>query len=347
MDIGAPIAANTVFRIQDCTMDFELSMIHTPNFDELVSELKASVRDFKFCQKIGGEGDCRVFKCLLEGGKFALKTVRLEEEEPCTMQPREILIISSLKDKRVMKFYKAWVEPWVYKKRPIADYLFIQLELCSSTLKDLLLPENFNTNLDRWNLSEEIAKAVKTIHDESIVHRDLKPDNVFFGADMGVRIGDFGDSCIGHDELGGYGGTPGLGTPYYSAPELAFAQKITEKVDTYSVGVMFLEIFTRFQTFFERREAFEGLINGAIPDSCCALVGDREGAHELVKRMTAVEPAYRPSDTEILEYIQQITSEELGDGVDGSQAGDEAVPYIQQITSQELGDGVDGSQAEG
>jgi serine/threonine protein kinase len=92
------------------------------------------------------------------------------------------------------------------------------------------LPENVESIVDRLFLFEEMVKSLKTIHSELIVHRDLKPDNIFFGADMGVRIVDFGDACIGRDEFGACGGTPNLGTKNYSAPELGTAQKITEKV---------------------------------------------------------------------------------------------------------------------
>ena len=63
------------------------------------------------------------------------------------------------------------------------------------------------------------------------MHRDLKPDNIFLNSDMVVRVGDFGDACIGADELGLYGrGTSNLGTRYYIAPELNSRGKVTEKV---------------------------------------------------------------------------------------------------------------------
>ncbi|KAK1612680.1 hypothetical protein QYE76_036353 [Lolium multiflorum] len=304
MDIGAPIPASTVFRNRDCVMDFQLHMIDASIFTELVSELRASVGDFKFCLKLGGENECRVFKCLYQGRKFALKTIRLNE--CCNTEPREVDIISSLKDKHVMAFYQAWVEPWIYKNRPIADYLFIQLELCKSTLKTKLLPENIKSIPDRCYLFEEIVKGVKAIHEEFIVHRDLKPDNIFFRADMQVCIGDFGDACIGRDQFGGYGGTPNLGTEYYSAPELAIAKKITEKADIYTMGVMLIEIATIYDTESEIRRLLGRLRKRGLPDEWASdLVGDCDGTRGLVEGMIASEPADRPSAVEILEYIQR------------------------------------------
>lgn len=162
--------------------------------------------------------------------------------------------------------------------------------------------------MDRWYILEEIVKGVKAIHDELIVHRDLKPDNVFYGSDMGVRIGDFGDACMGCDEFGGYGGTPNLGTPFYAAAELKSTKKISQEADIYSMGVMALDLFTKFQTGSERFRLLTELRDKGLPDNWVGhpdLVGDREGVRQLVERMTAFEPAYRPSCAEILVYLHK------------------------------------------
>lgn len=145
---------------------------------------------------------------------------------------------------------------------------------------------------------EEIVQAIKKLHADSIVHRDLKPDNVFFGSDNGIRIGDFGDACVGHDELGMYGGTPGLGTKHYLAPELNNDGKITEKVDIYSAGIIMFELFALFKTGSEKIRVFPELREKGPPDSW-------EGDRELYARMTAFEPSQRPSAAEILEYIDE------------------------------------------
>ncbi|XBI41198.1 hypothetical protein VPH35_125686 [Triticum aestivum] len=202
-----------------------------------------------------------------------------------------------------MMLFQAWIEPWNHKRLPPQeDYLFLHLELCASTLTDVLLPEKFASIPDRRKLFEEIVRGVKTLHREFIVHQDLKPDNIFLGSDYEVRIGDFGDACCGQDELGKYGGTPNCGTKSYLAPELDSDEKITEKVDIYSVGVMFFELLTRFGSLLERALAFEELRDKGPPDGW---KGDYEGDRELYGRMTALKPADRPSLDEILMYIQQ------------------------------------------
>jgi serine/threonine protein kinase len=100
-----------------------------------------------------------------------------------------------------------------------------------STLKHALLYENRHWIPNKWLLFEEIVRTIRKLHESYVVHRDLKPDNIFFNSELSVRVGDFGDACIGCDELGLYGGgTPNLGTQYYFAQELDTGEKITEKV---------------------------------------------------------------------------------------------------------------------
>ncbi|KAF7102561.1 hypothetical protein CFC21_103676 [Triticum aestivum] len=166
------------------------------------------------------------------------------------------------------------------------------------TLKHALLYEHRDWFPNRWFLLEEILQAIKKIHAELIVHRDLKPDNIFFGSDNGIRIGDFGDACIGHDELGLYGGTPGLGTEHYLAPELNSDGKITEKVDIYSAGIIMFELFALIKTGSEKIMVLPELREKGPPDSW-------EGDHELYAQMTALESSQRPSAAEILEYIDK------------------------------------------
>ncbi|XP_048538483.1 uncharacterized protein LOC125517330 isoform X2 [Triticum urartu] len=234
--------------------------------------------------KFFSEGnDCKIFKCLVSGSKCAVKCNPLHPS--CIEEPREVNIISSLRNGRIMMLYQSWIEPWNYKRHPRQeDYLFLHLELCSSTLANALLPEKFDTIPDRWKLFEEIVRGVETLHNEFIVHRDLKPDNIFPGHDHEVRIGDFGDACCGQDEFGKYGGMPNCGTKSYLAPELDSGEKITEKV-LYSVGVMFFELLTPFTTGLGRMKAFEKLRDEGPPDGW---KGDHEGDREFYGRMTAL-----------------------------------------------------------
>jgi hypothetical protein len=66
------------------------------------------------------------------------------------------------------------------------------------------------------------------------------------------------------------------------------------------MGVMFIELFTKFLTEMDKLEVLTNLSKDGLPDDW---VGDSEGTRGLVERMVASEPAYRPSTVEILVMV--------------------------------------------
>jgi polo-like kinase 1 len=60
--------------------------------------------------------------------------------------------------------------------------------------------------------------GLKYLHSQNIIHRDLKLGNIFLGANLKVKIGDFGLACKLEFERE-YKRTV-CGTPNYIAPEV-------------------------------------------------------------------------------------------------------------------------------
>merc|ERR1719409_594270 len=90
----------------------------------------------------------------------------------------------------------------------------------------------------------QVSDAVMYSHSQSpvVVHRDLKSLNVVLDLSLNIKICDFGltePMDRTHIEKKNNGGSP-----RYMAPEL-FDQrsKITEKVDVWAMGCIFIEIF--------------------------------------------------------------------------------------------------------
>lgn len=85
---------------------------------------------------------------------------------------------------------------------------------------------------------ENIFDALIYLHEQGIIHRDLKPENILINVDpLEVVVADFG---LGKSSTKGSDLTQvgvGMGTDYYSAPELRNGRPNTEvKVDIYSLG---------------------------------------------------------------------------------------------------------------
>lgn len=109
-----------------------------------------------------------------------------------------------------------------------------------------------------------------------MIHRDLKPVNIFLDSNDRVKIGDFGLATTHPFTKGGGGGQPEadlhktsldntptnesmtgkVGTALYVSPELGTALsriRYTQKVDLYSLGIIFFEMcFRPLETRMER-----------------------------------------------------------------------------------------------
>jgi tetratricopeptide (TPR) repeat protein/predicted Ser/Thr protein kinase len=89
----------------------------------------------------------------------------------------------------------------------------------------------------------QICRALEAAHGEGVIHRDLKPQNIMISPDRRVYVMDFGIARSAH--LPGMTQTGALiGTPEYMSPEQARGEKLTERSDLFSLGVIFYELLT-------------------------------------------------------------------------------------------------------
>jgi class 3 adenylate cyclase/FixJ family two-component response regulator len=94
----------------------------------------------------------------------------------------------------------------------------------------------------------QVASALAAAHAMDIVHRDLKPENLMVRADGQVVLADFGIAKV----AGGTSATDPtltrtgelLGSPSYMSPEQVTGQRLTHRVDLYSLGVVLYELCT-------------------------------------------------------------------------------------------------------
>uniref|UniRef100_H3G576 Protein kinase domain-containing protein n=1 Tax=Phytophthora ramorum TaxID=164328 RepID=H3G576_PHYRM len=73
-----------------------------------------------------------------------------------------------------------------------------------------------------------------------VIHRDLKSNNVLLTDKLEPKVIDFGVSR----GLVDLTMTAGVGTPYWTAPEILEGKRYTEKADIYSFGVVLSELDT-------------------------------------------------------------------------------------------------------
>ncbi|KAE9001054.1 hypothetical protein PR001_g18627 [Phytophthora rubi] len=94
-----------------------------------------------------------------------------------------------------------------------------------------------------------IAEALEYLHSRTpgVIHRDLKSSNILLTKHLEPKLTDFGVSRGVVDSTM----TSGVGTPYWTAPEVLEGDRYTEKSDIYSFGVVLSELDTGRIPYFD------------------------------------------------------------------------------------------------
>lgn len=100
----------------------------------------------------------------------------------------------------------------------------------------------------RFNIALDAAEGLSYLHHDCvppIVHRDVKSNNILLDGEFGARIADFGVAkFINAVNKGAESMSVIAGSCGYIAPEYAYTLRVNEKSDTYSFGVVILELVT-------------------------------------------------------------------------------------------------------
>jgi len=103
-------------------------------------------------------------------------------------------------------------------------------------------------------LATQVCEGLARAHSAGIVHRDIKPSNILIDQDGRVKIVDFGlASVMGSDHLTKTGST--LGTIGYMSPEQVRGDKVDQRTDLFSFGVVLYEMITGHAPFKADSEA--------------------------------------------------------------------------------------------
>lgn len=144
-------------------------------------------------------------------------------------------------------------------------------EFASTTLEDLIVKYKRTNDyydmpsIQKAVIAREVSLALGELHgvDENvtIVHKDLKPSNVFVMKDGSVKMGDFnlsellrwnvtaGRQCIFRRRINN--------AVSYRSPEEAREERLTEKIDVYSLGSILFKIITGATPYYETNQMDE------------------------------------------------------------------------------------------
>ena len=228
--------------------------------------------------------------------------------------------------------------------RVVKSTLYIQMEYCERhTLRDVIRKGIDENPDDGWRLFRQILDGLVHIHSRGIIHRDLKPDNIFIDSTGNPRIGDFGLATTGQFQIvdkaasgGNIDGnmTRSVGTTFYVAPELSSNVRgdYTQKVDMYSLGIIFFEMCFPLKTAMERDRTIRAIREREhiLPADFKSPEKSLQGS--IILSLISHRPSERPTSSELLRSGKipvKIEDDIIRQAIEG--LSDQNSPYYHQM----------------
>jgi len=195
---------------------------------------QAFLKNLRMEEELGSGASCRVLKVrnLLNDKVYAVKQLAASNPVSMLLFTQEIELLQKLNHPNIVTYFDCFIDAKSY---------YIGTEFCSGgTLLDKIISEGTLLDSRASVYAKDVLSAVEHMHSKQIVHRDLKASNIVLshdGDDAVVKIIDFGDSEIVHDDKV-Y--TDFVGTVHYMPPEIVRARtgRDLKKSDLWSIGII-------------------------------------------------------------------------------------------------------------
>merc|ERR1712137_173518 len=296
------------------------------NFDEaeqLVNDLKRcktkreiqqwliNPSTIKLEKEIGCGAFGKVWRGTMSGTPVAIKEMRQASKEEEI--EKEIHLLSKIHNPNCVRLLG------IYKEEDKGKLFIVTEFIEGGDLHDVversgrILSEEIKLKIIR-----DVARGVAFLHENHIIHRDLKTDNVLIrstapGASQYAVVADFGISKFAPN-LGSAGAmhTLAVGTPVYMAPE-CFRNDYTTKLDVYSFGILFNEVFSCERPWCHidtqwNSEIHNRVDNGERPrfnftkEEC----PHKEEIEDIISQCWIGDPNQRPDMKAILRQIEEL-----------------------------------------
>lgn len=275
----------STINLRNVCIDLIKRLIDTEQFIDNNNINSRYYIDFTEIEEIGNGAFGSVYKVYnkLDNNIYAIKKNKIKLHKDINKYLNEVRYLSNLNHYNIVRYHTTWIEfiPQILNKdidnsddsnstdtmsiesTQLLPYLFIQMELCDSSLDIYLMNRKYDIIIN-YCIFSQILQGLKYIHHNNIIHNDLTPKNIFlkYEDNIIIKIGDFGLSkkydenmIISEDNYGNI---------LYMAPEYKNNKIITSKLDIYSLAIIYIELIHNFTTHMERIKTIENYKNGFI-----------------------------------------------------------------------------------
>ncbi|XP_028187854.1 cysteine-rich receptor-like protein kinase 2 isoform X2 [Glycine soja] len=206
------------------------------------SDLKAATKNFSEKNKLGEGGFGAVYKGTMKNGKIVAvkKLISGNSNQMDVEFESEVTVISNVHHRNLVRLLGCC---------SIGEERILVYEYMANTSLDKFIFGKRKGSLNwkqRYDIILGTARGLTYLHEEfhvSIIHRDIKSGNILLDEQLQPKISDFGlVKLLPGDKS--HIRTRVAGTLGYTAPEYVLQGQLSEKADTYSYGIVVLEIIS-------------------------------------------------------------------------------------------------------
>ncbi len=174
----------------------------------------------------------------------------------------------------------------IYDVGEFENETYIAMEYVEGrTLRELIKSEELTTE-HIIDIAIQISEGLNEAHSKGIIHRDIKPENILIDGKGRVKIVDFGLARIKNvsRDITKQGST--LGTIKYMSPEQVRNEKVDQRSDIWSLGVILYEMITGRYPFKGEYDAsiFYSIINQTQEPLARYKSGVSEGLQRIINK---------------------------------------------------------------